>query len=107
MLHSWKALGPDKETGAWKGRDLPEITWLGYMGELGLGLSIISLPFYVILTQPFGGGSGSGRGSGAGGVRVFLVQLTAEPASRSQLREWYPEKSLAMCTFPCCSIFLL
>ena len=84
---------------------MPEITWLGYVGELRLGLSIISLPFYVILTQLFGGGSGSGCGRGAGGVCVSLVELTAEPASRSQLREWCPEKSFAMCTFPHCSIF--
>lgn len=62
-------------------------------------LSIISLPLYVVLTQPLVGSS-----SGAG-VCVCLVELMAEPISRSQLREWYPEKPLAYVT-PCCSISL-
>lgn len=50
--------------------------------ELGLVLS--PLPF-VILTQPPSGGG------------FCMVELMAGSASRSQLREWYPEKSLAIC----------
>lgn len=58
---------------------------LAIKGELGLVLS--PLPF-VILTQPPSGGGGGG---------LCMAELMAGPASRSQLREWYPEKSLAMC----------
>lgn len=55
---------------------------LAIKGEQGLVLR--PLPF-VILTQPPSGGG------------LCMVELMAGPASRSQLREWYPEKSLAMC----------
>ena len=87
--------------GAWSLEGLQSVTWLGYCEELGLGLSILSSPLYVILTQQFGDSNNSAGRGGDGGADACVClrwRHRAEPASRAQLREWYPEKSLDMCT---------
>lgn len=69
-----KPFGPDEESGAWKGSDLPEITWFSYEGIAG-ALSRAPSPLCHF-------DSSLSPGGGSGGLCV--VELMAGPASRSE-----------------------
>lgn len=97
MFSCWNVFRPAEEPGAWNSSDLLEITWLGYQEELGLS-SEYYLPSPVCsLTWPLcGGGGRSTHVCKHACVSVGGGEWMAESAFRSQLREKYPEKSLAM-----------